>query len=1342
MNDAAYRPRNRRRVCVGVCTLVLLSLAPAPSLHAQPITGAQHRSFADQYLQRGDLGDAIDHYETALKLLPVSAAADRAHCCDRLLALYARTGRFDQAIALGNRYAAQLDTESTQPHRRAVLKQLGACYLALGHYADAQKRFEQAVDNAPADIDPLVAIEAHAYLAQIAEKLRRPTDAADHWDEVRTRARIALIKPPASFTAKEIAVCTWKLAASLADPKEAIERLEALAAEQDSRKDYRALCATLQLLSARRVALADRAADGGTQFIAAEHDVRQAIAVYDKIVDPDPARQGDLRQELARLLEQRGEQRDAADWREKAARLYAEAAGKDHSKHLDHEPPHVAFWKLQQLYQQARLYEKALKFGNDELHGNGARKTALEQSRLRAEQGLIQVYLGALGTARKSLELARDQLSKQQVVNLIDLPRVLTGLAVIELHNAPASEQAAEIAGQVRKLYATNSLPLDLVMVETANILGACKAMRGDYRRAIADFREGVMQCETLGSAADRQRCNLLLNIAILHRSQNELTEARKACEEAINAYRRFAGAKPDKQLGFGCFLGALANMDAALCGSPAANDALARFDVVGTEGKQLAELCTEHRIKEGPLLRTALHCQALARLAHKDFAAAQKFWQELADMQNNAVIALPNDPRRDPLLPQTLNWLGQTAELQGQADAAEKLYAEALRLQSGTRSHPTTRHTTLRHLAALLDRRGEHAESRKLLEQAAAIGEHTRGHTWSGPHERAAERLVEECVRDGRLVDALVYSARSHSRSLFDQLQRAGVDHGVEELRTTEETLRATVSRIRLGAKLLTPDADTAEVDRLLAELDAAQKRHADVEREIYTRSKVYGALAVDAKLPDILRQHVVRPGRVVIGYHIGDARSYLMLLSDRSANPEVWPLTVPARLLDAVQGAQRSAVPVTGANGAPAWLLNRRLLRQLVTHHLRQIEDADFTARGLKLSWDSTVATPGEVLEQIAETVLPRAARARLEQLGARQLVVVPDGALHRLPLESLVLRAGTAPRYVLDELPPIIYAPSLSILAHLAQHRAARAATDMPSLLTVCNPAYQQRAAKPGPKLHRLDSQRLLRGDLPLLPLTVEESKRVRGHFDPAKTLVLEGAAATVANLRNHVKDRQIVHLAVHGMAGRPPNTTAELFLTPDRTGNMDVDDGVLALSGICRLPLEACDLAVLSACETGVGPQEPLEAGATLGNAFLMAGARRVIASHWHVEDQSTAELVGRYFDDAMQPGGKRASYAQALQNARKQLRGTVQWGAPVHWAPFVLIGTGDVLDSEPPVVEHSERVAEPASPEPEWYASPWFVPGVAIAVGVVLLVLVRLLAATWRRRDEYRMPGTY
>jgi CHAT domain-containing protein/tetratricopeptide (TPR) repeat protein len=1268
--------------------LAIACMLPALPVAAQaPLrSGRELRSFADQYLERGDLLEAIDHYQAALKVLPAAKEQERRHCEDRLLQLYKRIGRHDVAIALGQDVADRLARAGLEPRRRAVLQQLGVCYLALGHARDAQQRFEEVLRDEPPGMEPLVRIEAHAHLARLTEKRKRLDEADEHWLRVRDAARKELIKSSAELADRDRATCIHRLAESdrfLKQRDQAIARLERLAADQERQRDHADRCETLCLLAEHHAALAADAASGDTAFLAAEHDLRCAIAAYDLVRSPDPVRQGELRRALAALLARRDEHGEAANWRAKAAEMYRQGLAGNTLKHPENRTPAVAFWHLWQLGQRAEQFATLLRLVGEPVVIQTLRRTPLEESRLQAEQSLLSLYRTTAIMARPSLEAAARALEQQPVKNLVDLPRVLISLAIVELNGATTDEahrdrveKAARLAQRVRALCEEHSLDDIALQAATWEILGTCSILRGDMDQAIAHFRTGVTRCDQRVADPDRLRCGLLLRIAAVQHSQHRLAEARKTCQEALDVYLARAGQDAEHQLSYACFLGVLVSMDADQCPVPEPDGWLRgeAIDALGSQAEQLGRLCDEHRIREGPLLRTALHGQALAQFAHRQYGAAATLWRRLADLRRRAVIATPDQPEHDPLLPQTLNWLARATELQGSADAAEKPYEEARLLQSSGPTDPATHHTTLWRLAGLLDRRGDRTGSRALLEKAMAIADDVRAQrhgVWSAQVNAAAERLVELCVRDGRLADAAVVSACSRHWRLLDQLQRAGVE--LDKVRTFE------------------PSRDL---------------------------------------LPAVAK-HVLRPGRAVVGYHIGADRSYVMLVSDRAGKTEVeaWPLTVPTRVLDALPrspgadaaSAGDGAAAVADANGAPAWPVNRRLLRQLVTHQLAQIADVEFTTRGLRLNWDSAVATPGEVLEQITETIMPRAVRARLKQLGVRQVLVVPDGALHRLPLESLVVQAGAAPRYVLDELPPITYAPPLSILARLAGDRAPRAPIGPPSLLTVCNPAYP-RAQSPLQRMHEADSE------LCLLPWTAEDSQRIRGQFDPARVMVLEGPAATRQALRENLADRQFVHLAVHARADR-------LFLVPDKG-----DDGLLPLAEIDRLPLEACDLAVLSACATGVGPDDPLEAGATLAHAILMAGARRVIASHWCVKGASRVEVLSRFFAGAMAEDGKRRSSAQALHDSRKRLRDAAATCAPVVWAALVLFGTGDDIGNDAPVPEQSQLVAEPVSEVPTWYEAPWFVPAAVIASGVALALLVRLTVMARRGRDDYRMPG--
>ena len=167
------------------------------------------------------------------------------------------------------------------------------------------------------------------------------------------------------------------------------------------------------------------------------------------------------------------------------------------------------------------------------------------------------------------------------------------------------------------------------------------------------------------------------------------------------------------------------------------------------------------------------------------------------------------------------------------------------------------------------------------------------------------------------------------------------------------------------------------------------------------------------------------------------------------------------------------------------------------------------------------------------------------------------------------------------------------------------------------------------------------------------------------------------ATKANVRSGAGGRRVVHLACHGCVDNAyGNFYGALALAPgkDATSNPD-DDGFLTLADICRLDLKGCELAVLSACDTNLGPQQRGEGVWALSRGFLVAGSRRVVASDWLVDDEAAATLV-YYFCSAIaaaEKAGSQPDYAHALQKAKRSVRQQEKWQSPYCWATFVLIG---------------------------------------------------------------------
>ena len=125
-----------------------------------------------------------------------------------------------------------------------------------------------------------------------------------------------------------------------------------------------------------------------------------------------------------------------------------------------------------------------------------------------------------------------------------------------------------------------------------------------------------------------------------------------------------------------------------------------------------------------------------------------------------------------------------------------------------------------------------------------------------------------------------------------------------------------------------------------------------------------------------------------------------------------------------------------------------------------------------------------------------------------------------------------------------------------------------------------------------------------------------------------------------------------------------------------------DGLLTFREIFDLKLDA-DLVILSACDTAgmatIGASR--DAGVTTGGnfaldglvrAFVGAGARSVVASHWPVPDDydATKRLIGGLLDAA--PG---VPIAQALEQAQEKLMDDPQTSHPFYWAAFIILGDG-------------------------------------------------------------------
>lgn len=102
---------------------------------------------------------------------------------------------------------------------------------------------------------------------------------------------------------------------------------------------------------------------------------------------------------------------------------------------------------------------------------------------------------------------------------------------------------------------------------------------------------------------------------------------------------------------------------------------------------------------------------------------------------------------------------------------------------------------------------------------------------------------------------------------------------------------------------------------------------------------------------------------------------------------------------------------------------------------------------------------------------------------------------------------------------------------------------------------------------------------------------------------------------------------------------------------RTGAVDLGAGIVTAEDVAELDLSACELAVLSGCETGLGRVGGGEGVIGLARGFHKAGARAVVGSLWRVGDAATAALLREFYGNFW---GRRPPKLEAMRQAQLAL----------------------------------------------------------------------------------------
>jgi CHAT domain-containing protein/tetratricopeptide (TPR) repeat protein len=251
---------------------------------------------------------------------------------------------------------------------------------------------------------------------------------------------------------------------------------------------------------------------------------------------------------------------------------------------------------------------------------------------------------------------------------------------------------------------------------------------------------------------------------------------------------------------------------------------------------------------------------------------------------------------------------------------------------------------------------------------------------------------------------------------------------------------------------------------------------------------------------------------------------------------------------------------------------------------------------------------------------------------------VVIIADGALHGLNFETLPVD-GPRPHYWIEDV-EIQTAPSLALLVAKLPAIAAR------SLLVIGNPTPHD-------------------PEFPALRHASTEIDKIIRHFGPDRSRSYEREAASAATYRSARPEQfAFVHFTAHATANLDsPLDSAVILSGPDQAFKFYARD-------VAEVPLRA-ELVTVSACRSAGERAYSGEGLVGFAWAFLRAGARRVIAGLWDVDDQSTAELMDALY--ARLAAGDPPS--RALRQAKLSLlsrNGTI--AKPYYWGPFQLFTT--------------------------------------------------------------------
>ncbi len=638
---------------------------------------------------------------------------------------------------------------------------------------------------------------------------------------------------------------------------------------------------------------------------------------------------------------------------------------------------------------------------------------------------------------------------------------------------------------------------------------------------------------------------------------------------------------------------------------------------------------------------------------------------------QSLALHRTIGDPR---LLAKTLRSLGALYLDLGQHPKALDYFNEALELTRAIDDRNADA-ATLSYLARLERDRGDLVQSRKRIEESLAAIESLRVSVKS-QQLRASfvasvrkyyefdidvlMRLHQQHPSEGFDAAALAASEKSRARSLLEMLAEANAEirQGVDpKLLERERYLRVVIAdKAERQTRLLSAKHTDEQAKAAAAEIDSLTTEYEQVVARIRETSPRYAGLTQPSPL-DLkqIQTEVLDSDTVLLEYSLGEERSFLWAVTQNSIN------SFELQKREVLEAAARH-------------------LYEVLTERNRVVKNETPEQRRLRL--ERSDAEYASAARALSDLVLQPVA----SQLGTKRLLIVGEGLLQYVPFGGLPVPVGnkgevaTANRPLVVE-HEIINLPSASVMSVLRRETTGRKPAPK-TLAVLADPVFQNDDPRiAAVKNHSTTRPEGLPSDVSRsardagldgfvrLRFTRQEADEIAKFASSEKRLeALDFVASRATATSPELGQYRILHFATHGLINNQnPELSGMVLSLVDEKGRPQ--NGFLRLYEIYNLKLGA-DLVVLSACQTALGKEVKGEGLGGLARGFMYAGAPRVVASLWQVDDRATAQLMKRFYEEMLGHGLRPAA---ALRAAQVSMQSDKRWAAPHFWAGFTLQG---------------------------------------------------------------------